>query len=667
MGSFPAGSFWTRLAFSQKSTATLVGGLASMAGVVCAAQTAHPNTLAGLNLGTVNVGSTSATGTVTFTFDAGGTLDSAKPFQVVTQGAPNLDFVSAAGSTCNGTTSYGAGDTCQVSVSFHPNYPGPRYGAVLLYGSAGSVIATAYVYGTGAGPLFAFSPGAISAVSAGDYMLEDVATDASGDVFVLNQNGSILKYAPSDSGYVQTTVAQIGVNGYAYGIAVDGAGNIFATLAGHVYEESPSGAGYTQSVAFGGLGNSQRIAVDGSGDVFVTESNPSKVIKAVLTTTGYTHSAINTTIGNPYAITLDESGDVYVANGGGVYKLTLSGGGYTQSTVTQGGEYGLGIAVDAAGDVYFSSTPSDMDPAGSVSRATPSPSGYILTTIVTGLVDVGPVELSPNGDLYFVNNFDSGSPFREILKVPLASPSSLTFAATANGSVSANSPQPVMVMNIGNSPLIFPIPESGDNPSISANFTLDSGSTGDCPLTSSGSGSPGTLASGASCLLLINFEPESPAYGYVDGTLKFTDNALNAASPGYAAQTFEMTGRVPGAPPFGNLATPVDSVSGTNPVSQADSVLIKGWVADPVGHAPMKNVGVVIDGKSVGRPTMGYARPTVAETYGKADLDSGYQMLYPASSLSVGTHQVTVITVDFGGNSTTFGPVSFTVAAAPAK
>jgi hypothetical protein len=355
---------------------------------------------------------------------------------------------------------------------------------------------------------------------------------------------------------------------------------------------------------------------------------------------------------------------LFTGDGGGVYKLSPSGGVYTQTTVAEG-LFVLGVAVDPAGDVYYSGSdgPSGSgDAAGSVWKATPSDGGYVQTTLIAGLYSPGAVELGENGNLYILNDFNNGN--EEILKEAFAIPRSLTFAATADGSISSNGPQTITVANIGNASLTFPIPESGDNPTISANFTLDSSSEGDCPLISSGSSSAGTLAAGATCLLPISFEPEAPASGNVTGTLNLTDDTLNAASPSYAVQSIALAGAVSG-PPFGNLATPVDSVTGTNSVSQADSVLIKGWVADPVDHAPMSNVTVYIDGTSIGKPTLGIAKEVVAEEYGNADLDSGYQMLYSASSLSVGTHHVTVIAIDSLGYSKTFGPVSFTVAAPP--
>ena len=75
-----------------------------------------------------------------------------------------------------------------------------------------------------------------------------------------------------------------------------------------------------------------------------------------------------------------------------------------------------------------------------------------------------------------------------------ADPPALTFASTVWGSTSADSPQTVTLENVGNAPLSFPIPATGNNPSIAPNFTLNSSLESACPLLSSGTSGPGTLA-----------------------------------------------------------------------------------------------------------------------------------------------------------------------------
>ena len=152
---------------------------------------------------------------------------------------------------------------------------------------------------------------------------------------------------------------------------------------------------------------------------------------------------------------------------------------------------------------------------------------------------------------------------------------------------------------------------------------------------------------------------------YSAATLSAGSHAVTvvAIDSGGTSTTFgPRTMTVTAAPPFGNLEAAVDSVTGSTTVAKADSVRVAGWVADKTDGAPVSNVKVYIDGTLVGTPTLGIARPDVAAAYSNAAYtNSGYQLLYSAASLSVGTHSVTVIAIDSAGGSTTFGPRAITV------
>jgi hypothetical protein len=92
-----------------------------------------------------------------FTFDTGGTI--AAPL-VLTQGGTNLDFTDAGTGSCttNGASnSYNPGDVCAVDLTFKPTHSGTRLGGAELTTSAGTLVASAYVSGTGSGPQVVFS------------------------------------------------------------------------------------------------------------------------------------------------------------------------------------------------------------------------------------------------------------------------------------------------------------------------------------------------------------------------------------------------------------------------------------------------------------------------------------------------------------------------------
>ena len=99
-----------------------------------AASTVSVIATAGVNFGAVPVATTTPpTLTLYFTFTAGGYLGSLPA--VLTQGTTGLDFADAGTGTCttNGTThTYAAGDTCTVDLTFVPQLPGARNGAVVV-------------------------------------------------------------------------------------------------------------------------------------------------------------------------------------------------------------------------------------------------------------------------------------------------------------------------------------------------------------------------------------------------------------------------------------------------------------------------------------------------------------------------------------------------------
>ena len=115
---------------------------------------------------------------------------------------------------------------------------------------------------------------------------------------------------------------------------------------------------------------------------------------------------------------------------------------------------------------------------------------------------IGPfgVAVDPSGNLYVG---DEGN--NQVLKEDFADAPSLSFASTAVGVASADSPKSVTLENNGNAPLVLPVPASGNNPSIGVDFSLNGSGQSDCPVLNSGSASAATLAPGATCELACEF------------------------------------------------------------------------------------------------------------------------------------------------------------------
>ncbi|MGB7987043.1 MAG: chitobiase/beta-hexosaminidase C-terminal domain-containing protein [Terracidiphilus sp.] len=123
-----------------------------------------------------------------------------------------------------------------------------------------------------------------------------------------------------------------------------------------------------------------------------------------------------------------------------------------------------------------------------------------------------------------------------------------------------------------------------------------------------------------------------------------------------------LTITVTGGPPVGSLDVAVDSVTGSSTLPQSDSLLVRGWVADPVDGSPLGNVKVYVDGVFFGTPTLGLSRTDVASYFNNSSwANSGYQLIASVANLSAGTHTVTVVAIDSGGRSTTLGPLTISV------
>ena len=227
------------------------------------------------------------------------------------------------------------------------------------------------------------------------------------------------------------------------------------------------------------------MAVDGSGNIYIADTFNSAVKEMP---PGCASSTCVTTLGGgfyyPFGVAVDGSGNVYVGDTGAGLVQEMPPGCFTSSCVTTlGGQFfsPTGVVVDGRGNVYVADE------------------GYSA--------------------LYELN---------------LATPPSLTFASTTAGSKSTDSPKAVTLSNIGNEPLTFPVPATGENPSLSAGFTLDPLTT--CPEVLSYSAA-GTLAAGASCNLAIDFDPTTT--GPITGSAVLTDNNLDLTN---ATQSIGLSG-----------------------------------------------------------------------------------------------------------------------------
>jgi len=461
-----------------------------------------------VNFGSVNVGAGTSL-TLNYNIDSSVSVSTVN---VVTQGAPNLDFTLSS-TTCTG--SQAAGSTCTVTVSFAPRAPGVRMGAVELTGSSGSVLATTLLHGIGQGPAIAFDPGVQTTVGSGLANPYGVAVDAAGDVFIADLSHSRVVEVPAGGG-AQTTVGS-GLQNPS-GVAVDGAGNVFiADTDNSQVVEVPAGGG-AQTTVGSGLSSPEGVAVDGAGNVFIADTGKFRVVE--VPAGGGAQTTVGSGLNLPSAVAVDAAGNVFIVDSGKSLVVEVPAGGGPQTTVGSGLLNPYAVAVDAAGDVFIADDDNKRVvevPAG----------GGAQITVGSGLGYPQGVAVDGAGDIFVADTSNN-----RVLELQRVQPPSLSFTATQVGQTS--SAQSVQIQNIGNEPL------NAVSPGLvvtGPNFVeVDgSGTPADCGVGFSAA----PLALGGTCDLSISFTPQSG--GTLTSTAVFTDNALNH-NP--ATQTITLNGTV---------------------------------------------------------------------------------------------------------------------------
>ena len=381
----------------------------------------------------------------------------------------------------------------------------------------------------------------------------------------------------------------------------------------------------------------------------LTPPYPGEVLKETPTGKTYKESTIPTLdVFGPDGIAVDGNADVDIASAGSLVRETPSGSTYTQSTVSDLGAFG--VAVDQNGDVYVS-----LDYGNAVFKETPTADGYVESLVPTSpLSKLNFIGVDVQGNLY-IPTAAAGTAEARLLRVNFADASSLSFSTTYVAPSSA--PQTVTVQNIGNEGLRFLIPDTGTNPSVSANFMVASDNVSDCPQVFSDS-AEGEMVSGASCLLPISFTPTSST-GSVTGWVLLTDDALNVSG---ATQTIALSGNAADQI-LGIVSMVGDSSTGGTTIAQSDSLVASGYAADALDGAPASEVTIFIDGTTAGNATLGVANSTLAESRNNPKyLNAGWTFTQSASGLALGAHTVSVTAYGPGGISKQIGSVSITVA-----
>jgi len=483
-----------------------------------------------------NVGAAEAFQAVTVTIATAGTPSS---IQVLTQGAANLDFTETTGGTCSTTTAYTAGQTCTVNVVFKPRAAGTRTGAVLLTDASGNTLGTTFLPGAASGPQIQFNSNFQAQVTVlpntpvTNYPL-GVAVDAAGNVYATDAAHDVLLKIPYSGGtYGAPVTIASGFGGSGpYGVAVDGAGNVFASdySNSQVLEFPWNGTAYgTQVVVVNGF-VPQALTVDQNDNLYVGSSSGTFYkIPWDGTSFGTPVALALTKLYNALGIVVDSAENIFAVSGTcsgspctyGIEELPWTGSGYgAQTTVASvAGDPVSSIAIDGLGNLYVSN-------AVGLSVEEFLRTGNTFGTPINYPFNFGTfpkaIAVDGGGNIYATPGFGGG-----VYRLTRDSAPSLTFATTNQGSTSTDSPQTVTITNAGNAALTL---SAATDPAYPADFPENTAGSNLCA-------SQASLAPNASCSISINFTPTGGS-SYSENVV-LTDNNLNVAN---ATQDIPVSG-----------------------------------------------------------------------------------------------------------------------------
>jgi sugar lactone lactonase YvrE len=278
--------------------------------------------------GTVSVGTTSGSQSVTVTAQAAGAVSTV---EVLTMGASGLDFADLPSSSTCPSATLTVAQQCTEVVTFAPVAPGVRLGAVVLLDSSRNVLGTAYLSGIGQGGLGVLVSGNLLPVAGDGYYKNavidnipatqaelffpsGVTVDGAGNLYIADTNHNRIRMVCGKK--LIATIA---------GTACTTAGNI-TTIAGGDTGGYGGDSGLATSAT---LDLPSSLVQDGAGNLYIADTG-NNVIRKITAATG----VISTVAGNGTAAF---GGDAAAATLGQLYKPQ-------------------GVAVDASGNLYIADT-----------------------------------------------------------------------------------------------------------------------------------------------------------------------------------------------------------------------------------------------------------------------------------------------------------------------
>jgi sugar lactone lactonase YvrE len=485
-----------------------------------------------VDFGSIAVGSTTAASSLNLYFTAAETIGSftvTGPFAI-------------ASNSCPADTAYMIGNSCTVTVTYTASSAGPQDGTVQAYSSAGVLLGTARLSGSGIAPLINVDPGTVSSIGTTWTAPSAITVDNLGNTYVADATtGDIYKNGG-------TTAIATGFSSPS-ALVVDGAGNLYVGDSGNnrIVEVPYSGTAYgANTVVYTGLSGETGLAIDAAGNLYVADSGNARVlllasggglpIGSNVSYIGATLSSSGTVVTGftkPVAVASDSLGNVYVADTGEILQVNLKDS--VTTPVAQGLGTAAAVAVDPGGNVYYADSQTKTitrlpNVGGSVTGNGSAVLAPSVVPIPTGIA------VDSSGNLYAVDTTDA------VVSELSRNPGSLSFGDVVQKVASAA--LTATVFNSGTAAATLASPYEVASGSNTADFALQGTST--CA-------DGATIATGSSCSVVEVFTPSGTTSE--SSTLTLTNNAASVLLSGTGVVLVNATITAPSSVVYGTAAS----------------------------------------------------------------------------------------------------------------
>jgi sugar lactone lactonase YvrE len=267
------------------------------------------------------------------------------------------------------TTASGTGDGL-ATFRFDANTGPTRTGTLTIAGLALTV--------TQAGSTYVAANPVTTLASSGLNFPFGVAVDGAGNVFIADTNNNAIKEYNASTQQLSTLVSS-GLNGPT-GVAVDGAGNVFiADYGNNAIKEYNASTQQLSTLVSTGLTSPSGVAVDGAGNVFIVEEIQNGVVKEYNATTEQVSTVVSTGLFDPFGVAVDAAGNVYIADQNNDAIKEYNASTKQLSTLVSGLNTPEGVAVDGAGNVFIA------DATNEAIKEHNAATGQVVTLVSSGL------------------------------------------------------------------------------------------------------------------------------------------------------------------------------------------------------------------------------------------------------------------------------------------